>query len=378
MATTKEGGLADIVAGTTAICTVGHEGSSLYYRGYSIVDLTQKASFEEVAYLLIYGNLPNQQQLNQYLEKLQKLRGLPVEITHALERMPAATHPMDVMRSTCSLLGTIEPETKEHIAQDVADRLLAMFPAALLYWHHFHLSGERIDVKVEATTTAEYFLKLLYGKQFDAKSELGKLMVKTMDVSLILYAEHEFNASTFAARVCTATLSDIYSSITAGIGTLRGPLHGGANEAAMLLILQYASVEDAKKGMMQKLQNKELVMGFGHRVYKIRDPRSDIIKAQSKVLSEALGDKKIFAISECIDKIMMEQKKLFPNLDFYSASAYYFCGIPINMFTPLFVISRTTGWVAHCIEQRKNNKLIRPTADYIGPAPLAYVPIDKR
>ncbi len=378
MAVTKEGGLAGVVAGQTAICTVGHTGSSLHYRGYSIVDLTKHATFEEVAYLLIYGSLPNLQQLNQYKQKLQSLKGLPVEISQALEKIPGATHPMDVLRTACSLLGTIEPETNEHAAADIADRLLVLFPAALLYWHHFHLSGKRINVLIESESIAEYFLKLLHGEQFNPKNDLGQLMVKTMDISLILYAEHEFNASTFAARVCTATLSDIYSALTAAIGTLRGPLHGGANEAAMLLIQQYANPQLAQEGVLQKLHDKVLIMGFGHRVYTISDPRSDIIKAQAKALSDALGDKKIFAVSECIEKVMMEQKKLFPNLDFYSASAYHFCGIPTPLFTPIFVISRTTGWVAHCIEQRGNNKLIRPTAEYIGPEPLAFVKIDKR
>ncbi len=378
MATTKTGGLAGVVAGQTAICTVGHTGSSLHYRGYSIVDLTTHATFEEVAYLLIYGALPNVQQLNQYKQKLKALCGLPPELTHLLEDMPSTTHPMDVLRTTCSMLGTLEPETKEHNAKDIADRLLVVFPAALLYWYHFHKDGKRIDVNVDANNIGEYFLKLLHGKQFDSKTALSQLMIKTMDVSLILYAEHEFNASTFAARVCSATLSDIYSAITAGIGTLRGPLHGGANEAAMELIQEYDSVEASQKGIMQKLQDKALIMGFGHRVYTISDPRSDIIKAKSKALSEMLNDKKLYAISESIEKIMWDQKKLFPNLDFYSATAYHFCNIPTSMFTPIFVISRTTGWVAHCIEQRSNNKLIRPTAEYTGPEPLTFVPIEKR
>ncbi len=375
---TKEGGLAGVVAGQTAICTVGHTGSSLHYRGYSIVDLTKYATFEEVAYLLIYGSLPNLQQLNQYKQKLHNLKGLPKEISQSLEKIPASSHPMDVLRTACSLLGTVEPETNEHTAAEIADRLLVLFPAALLYWHHFHLSGKRINVLIESHSLAEYFLRLLHGEQFNPKNDLGQLMVKTMDISLILYAEHEFNASTFAARVCTATLSDIYSAITAAIGTLRGPLHGGANEAAMMLIQQYANPTLAEEGVLQKLTDKVLIMGFGHRVYTISDPRSDIIKAQAKALSEALGDKKIFAVSERIEKVMMEQKKLFPNLDFYSASAYHFCGIPTPLFTPIFVISRTTGWVAHCIEQRGNNKLIRPTAQYIGPEPLAFIKIEKR
>ncbi|MBN9287549.1 MAG: 2-methylcitrate synthase [Gammaproteobacteria bacterium 39-13] len=375
---TKEGGLAGVVAGQTAICTVGHEGHGLHYRGYSIYDLAKNATFEEVAYLLIYGRLPNDPQLKQYREKLKSLRGLPTAITALLESIPANTHPMDVMRTVCSMLGTIEPETHQHDAQEIADRLLVLFPGALLYWYHYHLHGQKIDVMVEASSTAEYFLKLLHGKGFQADSALGKLMIQTMDVSLILYAEHEFNASTFAARVCTATLSDVYSALTAAIGTLRGPLHGGANEAAMMLIQQYSSVKDAEEGMLKKLNNKDLIMGFGHRVYTTVDPRSEVIKAQAKALSLALNDNVIYAVSEQIEKIMWDQKKLFPNLDFYSASAYHFCGIPTGLFTPLFVISRTTGWVAHIIEQRQNNKLIRPTAEYIGPQPQPFLEIGNR
>lgn len=378
MAESKSGGLAGVVAGQTAICTVGHTGSSLHYRGYSIVDLTDHASFEEVAYLLIYGSLPTVQQLTQYKQKLKSLRGLPPELPRLLEAMPSTSHPMDVLRTTCSMLGTLEQETKDHNAKEIADRLLVVFPGALLYWYHFHKNGQKIDLMIEANSTAEYFLKLLHGKEFDSRAAHSQLMIKTMDISLILYAEHEFNASTFAARVCTATLSDIYSAITAAIGTLRGPLHGGANEAAMELIEQYDTPDLAQKGILKKLQDKELIMGFGHRVYTTNDPRSDIIKAQSKALSDMLGDKKLYAVSEKIEAMMWEQKKLFPNLDFYSATAYHFCGIPTSMFTPLFVISRTTGWVAHCIEQRANNKLIRPSAEYIGPAPRNYLPIEKR
>ncbi len=378
MTVSKGGGLAGVVAGQTAICTVGHTGSSLHYRGYSVVDLTARATFEEVAYLLIYGSLPTSQELKQYKQKLKSLRGLPPQMTAVLESMPASTHPMDVLRTACSLLGTLEPENKEHNSKDIADRLLVLFPAALLYWHHFHLSGQRLDVMIDFHSLAEYFLKLLHGKQFDSSAVLSRLMIKTMDISLILYAEHEFNASTFAARVCTATLSDIYSALTAAIGTLRGPLHGGANEAAMALVEQYDSADAAEKGLLKKLENKELIMGFGHRVYTVNDPRSDIIKTQSKALSDMLGDKKLFSVSERIERLMWDQKKLFPNLDFYSATAYHFCGIPTSMFTPIFVISRTTGWVAHCIEQRSNNKLIRPSADYIGPEPQSFVAIEDR
>ena len=379
MAATKSGGLGGIIAGQTAICTVGHAGDNLHYRGYSIYDLVQYGTFEEVAYLLIYGALPTASQLKQYIEKGQRLRGIPPEIKGVLEKLPSTAHPMDVLRTTCSLLGSIEPETLEHQAQDIADRLLMIFPGALLYWTHYHVSGLRIETDLASGSLAEYFLNLLLGSQVATlEPGLRKLMIKTIDISLILYAEHEFNASTFAARVCTSTLSDFYSAITAAIGTLRGSLHGGANEAAMNLIRSYGSPLDVEKGLAQKLMNKELIMGFGHRVYTLRDPRSDLIKTQSKALSEALGDKVIYAVSEQIEKKMWAEKKLFPNLDFYSASAYHFCQIPTDLFTPLFVFSRTAGWAAHIMEQRGNNKLIRPAAEYIGPSPRAYIALENR
>lgn len=377
MAATK-GGLAGVVAGQTAICSVGHEGNNLHYRGYSIFDLAKYSSFEEVAYLLLYGKLPTTQQLAQYCEKIQLSRGLPKEIAKVLESLPGSAHPMDILRTTCSLLGSLEPEGEERTGQDIATRLLAVFPAALLYWYHYHLSGQTIEVINDAPSTAHYFLSLLQGNHFNPNSDLGELMNRSLDISLMLYAEHEFNASTFAARVCTGTLSDFYSAITAAIGTLRGPLHGGANEAAMVLIQKYASVEAAEEGILQKLAKKELIMGFGHRVYTTSDPRSEVIKAQAKALSEVLGDKLLFNVSEHIEKVMWDQKKLFPNADFYSACCYHFCGIPTFLFTPLFVISRTTGWAAHILEQRSNNKLIRPTAEYIGPTPVPYVKIAER
>lgn len=376
--TNSQAGLKGIVAGKTAICTVGAEGDNLHYRGYSIYDLTQKASFEEVAHLLIWGTLPNQQQLKYYQNKLKTLRGLPPAIASGLEQIPGSAHPMDVLRTTCSLLGNLEPETHEKKAQDIADRLMAIFPSALLYWYHYHLNGHRIDVNVPADTTAGHFLSLLHGPRFKQNTELAEVMERTVDISLILYAEHEFNASTFAARVCTATLSDFYSAITAGIGTLRGPLHGGANEAAMVLISQFNSVKEAEERVYEMLANKELIMGFGHRVYKTRDPRSDVIKAQAKILSQMTGDHVLFPVSEKIESILWTEKSLFPNLDFYSASAYHFCGIPTFMFTPLFVMSRIAGWAAHVIEQRQDNKLIRPTAEYIGPAPRPLPDITSR
>lgn len=378
MATTKTGGLAGVVAGQTAICTVGHVGQSLHYRGYSIFDLAENATFEEVAYLLIYGELPNKQQLAQYCDRLIALRGLPFEVTALLKKIPSDANPMDVLRTVCSFIGTLEPEGANRSGQDVADRLVALFPGALLYWYHYHLNGTEIALDIEARSTAEYFLKLMHGPTWDASSDLGKMMIKTLDISLILYAEHEFNASTFAARVCAATLSDFYSAITAAIGTLRGPLHGGANEAAMILIQQYPNPEAAEKGILQKLIDKSLIMGFGHRVYTTSDPRSEVIKKRAEMLSKALGDKTLFAVSERIEKVMWDEKKLFPNLDFYSASAYHFCGIPTSLFTPIFVISRVTGWAAHVLEQRQHNKLIRPSAEYIGPEPKAYVAIGDR
>lgn len=370
--TKKTGGLAGITAGSTAICTVGKEGKGLTYRGYSIDDLAAKSTFEEVAFLLIYGHLPTQKELSVYQQKLINLRQLPPALCQILELIPANANPMDVLRTGCSALGTIEQESSQNDQFKIADRLLACFPGMLIYWFHFHHNHKKIDTKIDEPTLAGYFLHLLHGKKPD------ELTRRAVDVSLILYAEHEFNASTFSARVTAATLSDVYSAVTSAIGTLRGPLHGGANEEAMKLISLFKTPEEATQGVRDKLLQKELIMGFGHRVYTISDPRSDIIKAWSKKLAEAQGQQVLFNISEAIEKVMWDDKKLFPNLDFYSASAYHLCGIPTEFFTPVFVISRITGWMAHIIEQRGNNKLIRPTADYIGPEPLAYVPIENR
>ncbi|MCX7115842.1 MAG: 2-methylcitrate synthase [Gammaproteobacteria bacterium] len=365
-------GLAGVVAGESAISTVGHPGSGLTYRGFEIDDLAAHGQFEEVAYLLLYGHLPTQKELDAYIALLESKRALPEALKKLLELMPANAHPMDVLRTGCSFLGELEPE--EHFSQqiDIANRLLAIFPGMLCYWYVFHTKGTRIDGQSDEPTTGGHFLKLLQGRTPSA------LVRDMMNVSLILYAEHDFNASTFAARVTAGTLSDFYSAITSAIGTLRGPLHGGANEAAMALLAQFKSPDDAQTQLLFMLAQKEKIMGFGHRVYTENDPRSDVIKPWSKKLALALNNLALFEISERVEQLMWKEKKLFPNLDFYSASAYHYAGIPTPLFTPIFVISRITGWAAHIVEQRANNRLIRPASLYIGPSAQRYIPIAER
>ncbi|MGD8921170.1 MAG: 2-methylcitrate synthase [Gammaproteobacteria bacterium] len=366
------GGLAGVTAGQTAICTVGKEGAGLTYRGYDIYDLAENATFEEVAYLLIHGNLPNQATLDAYRERLKGMRGLPALLKETLEKIPGTTHPMDVLRTGCSVLGNIEPEEDFSRQEEIADRLLASFPSMLIYWHRFHADGKRIDTETDDDTVAGHFLHMLHDRP---PSEFHR---HVLAVSLILYAEHEFNASTFTARVIAATLSDFHSAITGAIGALRGPLHGGANEAAMELIQRFDSVAEAETGIREALARKEKIMGFGHRVYTTSDPRNKVNKEFSRRLSEEVGDDRLYAVSETIEKIMWDEKKLFANADFFTASTYHFLGIPTPLFTPIFVCSRVTGWAAHVIEQRADNRLIRPGADYIGPELQDWVPIEKR
>lgn len=365
-------GLAGVVAGRTRLSSVGAEGHGLTYRGYSIDDLAERATFEEVAWLLLRGELPIATQLESYRAKLKSLRDIPVPLKAVLEQLPADAHPMDVLRTGCSALGTLEPESDMHDGLAIADRLLAVQPSMLLYWHAFHTTGQRIDVCTDDDSIAAHVLHLLHG---GTPTELHE---RVLDGSFTLYAEHEFNASTFAARVATSTLSDFYSAITAAIGTLRGPLHGGANEAAFALISRYASPDEAEQGVMEMLAAKEKIMGFGHRVYRTNDPRSNIIQRWAKRLSEETGDSQLYPVSQRIEQVLRREKSLFPNLDFYSASAYHFLGIPTSFFTPLFVFSRTSGWAAHVLEQRADNRLIRPTAIYEGPEPRTFVAMDQR
>lgn len=365
-------GLRGITAGETALCTVGQAGTGLTYRGYDIHDLAEKAAFEEVAYLLLYGHLPTAKELSAYRERLKGLRALPKALCEVLERIPADAHPMDVMRTGCSMLGNLETEADFSEQDWHIDRMLAAFPGIITYWYRYSHDGVRIDTDSDEDSTGGHFLHLLHGKTPDP------MHVNVMQASLILYAEHEFNASTFTARTCASTLSDVHSCITGAIGTLRGPLHGGANEAAMAMIEDWQSPDEAERELLGMLERKEKVMGFGHAIYRKADPRNAIIKAWSRELAEQVGDTRLYPVSERVEAVMEREKGLFCNADFFHASAYHFMGIPTPLFTPIFVISRLTGWAAHVKEQRANNRIIRPSADYTGPELQAWVPIEER
>lgn len=365
-------GLRGQVAGETALCTVGKTGSGLTYRGYDISVLAERARFEEVAFLLLRGHLPNRSELDKYTNKIKSLRSLPNALKEVLERIPATAHPMDVMRTGCSMLGNLETEENFSQQDDAIDRLVATLPAIICYWYRFSHDGVRIDTALDDDSIGAHFLHMLGG---DVPSEL---FARVMNVSLILYAEHEFNASTFTARVCASTLSDMHSCITAAIGSLRGPLHGGANEAAMDMIERWQNPDEAEREIMGMLARKEKIMGFGHAIYSESDPRNVIIKKWSERLADEVGDTVLYPVSVRCEEVMWREKKLFCNADFFHASAYHFMGIPTKLFTPIFVMSRVTGWAAHVKEQRTNNRIIRPSADYIGPAQAEWVDIDKR